>query len=197
MANIVVNLARLNDAITGSTLSLVANSLDKLVEKHSPSLLPIELGNTIIPHSNSPRYPNGDLKPIYLDGSVLSDTDKENLLNTYTQKKDVQKDIRTILNFIKVTIHNAVLMANAVNTYNPTQEIYYLVRENLPKELLEDRDLLFPCFNTEDEYNLFMTANRGNLSDENLKEFFDKTTYPEVNEIFTNYYALNLLTNVA
>lgn len=197
MANIVVNLARLNDAITHSTLSLVANSLDKLVEKHSPDLLPIEIGNTIITHSNSPRYTNGDLKPVYLDGSILSDVDKTNLLSAYTQKQDVQKDIRTILNFIKVTVHNAVIMANAVNHFNPTQEIYYLVRENLPKELVEDRDLLFPCFNTEDEYNLFMTADKGNLTEENLEEFFDKTTYPEVNEIFNNYYALTLLTKVS
>lgn len=191
-----LNLARINDAICTSTLALVNNAVDKLVEEYSPDYLPIELGNTVVSHSKSPRYQNGELIPNYFDGSILDESKQNALLEALKNRSEVHQDIRTLVNYIKITIHNAVTLANYANTYNPTEEIYFLVRLNVPDVILSDEELLKNCFNTDKEYELFKTATQGKLSDEDVQEFKDKTTYEEVLEIFDKYYTLNLLTNM-
>ena len=200
MSNIIVNMAKIVDAIQTPTLKLARRSVDTVVEKYTDAnKRPLILSNgELVAHTVSPRYPNGELIPDGIDVSaVLTEEDQRELEEAYKQKLEIQKDSRLVLNYIKLTIHNAVILGNDCNDYNPTEEIYYLVRSNLPDVILEDKELVRNAFETEAERKIFMEATQGKLTEEHIKEFRDKTTFPEAIAIFEKYYTLRLLTDIS
>lgn len=196
MSNIVTNLISLSDSIVESTLNLVNKNTDQVIESIIGQALCVELNDILIIHTEAPRYSNGQLVAKYYDGKLLSEEDKTKLLEAYNNKVEVIEHIKYLVNYIKITVHNASLMANHVNVENPIEELYFLVKSNLPKFILEDKELLKKAFEDEEELEFFLNTTQGNLKEEHINEFHKKTSYKEIDEIFDKYYTLNLLTNM-
>lgn len=199
MANIIINMSRLVDYIQNPAIVFAQKNVDRIVQRLSNSeLKPLILDNkTVIAHSESPRYSDGNIIPDYIqvNSADLKDSDKD-LLQLHNELVNIKKESRLVLNYLKLTVHNAVILANDANDFNPTEEIYYLVRSNVPEHLLQDTALLEFCFNTKIESDLFLNATKGRLTEEHIKEFKDKTTFPNATALIDKYYTLLLLTQV-
>lgn len=202
MANILVSMAGLVDLVYKDSYDLIVKNIDKVVEKYSSECKPLKLPTgEIIPHSDSLRYSNGELKPDYIDikPSVISDDNLQLLAENNKQRISMQKEIKLLINYVKITVHNAVLLANDCNRKNPVKEIYWLVRQNIPEMILNDTELIDTCFPTQLEKDLLFVPDeevKDTLTEEHVKHFKDKTTYPEAIEIFERFYTLRLLTQV-
>lgn len=202
MANILVSMAGLVDLVHKDSYDLIIKNIDKVVEKYSSESKPLKLPTgEIIPHSNSLRYSNGELKPDYIEvtSDVIPKDNLELLVENNKQRLSMQKEIKLLINYVKITVHNAVLLANECNRKNPVKEIYWLVRQNIPEMVLNDTELINQCFPTQLEKDLLFVSDeeiKDTLTEEHIKEFKDKTTYPEAIEIFERFYTLRLLTNM-
>ena len=86
MANIIVNMAKIVDAIQTPTLKLARRSVDTVVEKYTDEdKRPLILSNgELVAHTSSQRYPNGELIPDGIDVSaILSEEDQRELEEEY------------------------------------------------------------------------------------------------------------------
>lgn len=201
MSNVLLSMAHLVESVHTSSYDLISKNIDKIVEKYSSEYKPIKLPNgDVIPHSKSTRYVNGELRPDYveLQVGVIPEDELQVLIENNKQRLSMQKEIRLLINYAKVTVHNAIRIGHMCNIVNPTREIYWLVRQNIPEMILDDKELLKHCFD-EHQLKLLFTPYetiKDTLKEYLIKEFKDKTTYPEAIKIFENFYTLRLLTNV-
>lgn len=190
--NIIMNLAK---HLNQSTVDKLQKNVDAFLDKLGTNGKPLNHPEFFLPHSESPRYANGNYKQDYAEVELLSDEDLQTAKELFELHHTYTTESAKILKYFKATIMRAILVLAGATNQQATQ----ILLDILPDFVKQDSNLLSKSGLGDDEikqlqagefkyHNLF--ANK-----EDEEKLLNELKDPEVFELMEKYYALELLTN--
>jgi hypothetical protein len=190
--NIIMNLAK---HLSQSTVDKLQKNVDAFLDKLGTNGKPLNHPEFFLPHSESPRYANGNYKQDYAEVGLLSDEDLQTAKELFELHHTYTTESAKILKYFKaITMRAILVLAGATN-----QQATQILLDILPDFVKQDSNLLSKSGLDDDEikqlqagefkyHNLF--ANK-----EDEEKLLNELKDPEVFELMEKYYALELLTN--
>lgn len=190
--NIIMNLAK---HLNQSTVDKLQKNVDAFLDKLGTNGKPLNHPEFFLPHSESPRYANGNYKQDYAEVELLSDEDLQTAKELFELHHTYTTESAKILKYFKATTMQAILVLAGATNQQATQ----ILLDILPDFVKQDSNLLSKSGLDDDEikqlqagefkyHNLF--ANK-----EDEEKLLNELKDPEVFELMEKYYALELLTN--
>nr|DAR42192.1 MAG TPA: hypothetical protein [Caudoviricetes sp.] len=190
--NIIMNLAK---HLNQSTVDKLQKNVDAFLDKLGTNGKPLNHPEFFLPHSESPRYANGNYKQDYAEVELLSDEDLQTAKELFELHHTYTTESTKILKYFKATTMRAILVLAGATNQQATQ----ILLDILPDFVKQDSNLLSKSGLNDDEikqlqagefkyHNLF--ANK-----EDEEKLLNELKDPEVFELMEKYYALELLTN--
>ena len=190
--NIIMNLAK---HLNQSTVDKLQKNIDAFLDKLGTNGKPLNHPEFFLPHSESPRYANGNYKQDYAEVELLSDEDLQTAKELFELHHTYTTESAKILKYFKATTMQAILVLAGATNQQATQ----ILLDILPDFVKQDSNLLSKSGLDDDEikqlqagefkyHNLF--ANK-----EDEEKLLNELKDPEVFELMEKYYALELLTN--
>ena len=190
--NIIMNLAK---HLNQSTVDKLQKNVDAFLDKLGTNGKPLNHPEFFLPHSESPRYANGNYKQDFAEVELLSDEDLQTAKELFELHHTYTTESAKILKYFKATAMRAILVLAGATNQQATQ----ILLDILPDFVKQDSNLLSKSGLDDDEikqlqagefkyHNLF--ANR-----EDEEKLLNELKDPEVFELMEKYYALELLTN--
>lgn len=190
--NIIMNLAK---HLNQSTVDKLQKNVDAFLDKLGTNGKPLNHPEFFLPHSESPRYANGNYKQDYAEVELLSDEDLQTAKELFELHHTYTTESAKILKYFKaITMRAILVLAGATN-----QQATQILLDILPDFVKQDSNLLSKSGLDDNEikqlqagefkyHNLF--ANK-----EDEEKLLNELKDPEVFELMEKYYALELLTN--
>lgn len=190
--NIIMNLAK---HLNQSTVDKLQKNVDAFLDKLGTNGKPLNHPEFFLPHSESPRYANGNYKQDYAEVELLSDEDLQTAKELFELHHTYTTESAKILKYFKATTMRTILVLAGATNQQATQ----ILLDILPDFVKQDSNLLSKSGLDDDEikqlqadefkyHNLF--ANK-----EDEEKLLNELKDPEVFELMEKYYALELLTN--
>lgn len=190
--NIIMNLAK---HLNQSTVDKLQKNVDAFLDKLGTNGKPLNHSEFFLPHSESPRYANGNYKQDFAEVDLLSDEDLQTAKELFELHHTYTTESAKILKYFKATTMRAILVLAGATNQQATQ----ILLDILPDFVKQDSNLLAKSGLDDDEikklqagefkyHNLF--ANK-----EDEEKLLNELKDPEVFELMEKYYALELLTN--
>ena len=190
--NIIMNLAK---HLNQSTVDKLQKNVDAFLDKLGTNGKPLNHLEFFLPHSESPRYANGNYKQDFAEVELLSDEDLQTEKELFELHHTYTTESTKILKYFKATTMRAILVLAGATNQQATQ----ILLDILPDFVKQDSNLLSKSGLDDDEikqlqagefkyHNLF--ANK-----EDEEKLLNELKDPEVFELMEKYYALELLTN--
>lgn len=190
--NIIMNLAK---HLNQSTVDKLQKNVDAFLDKLGTNGKPLNHPEFFLPHSESPRYANGNYKQNYAEVELLSDEDLQTAKELFELHHTYTTESAKILKYFKATTMRTILVLAGATNQQATQ----ILLDILPDFVKQDSNLLSKSGLDDDEikqlqagefkyHNLF--ANK-----EDEEKLLNELKDPEVFELMEKYYALELLTN--
>jgi len=190
--NIIMNLAK---HLNQSTVDKLQKNVDAFLDKLGTNGKPLNHPEFFLPHSESPRYANGNYKQDFAEVELLSDEDLQTAKELFELHHTYTTESVKILKYFKATTMRAILVLAGATNQQATQ----ILLDILPDFVKQDSNLLSKSGLDDDEikqlqagefkyHNLF--ANK-----EDEEKLLNELKDQEVFELMEKYYALELLTN--